>query len=107
MNVDDTLVVLGVFIFWQIAAIVSVLFKDRTGKIPRRSIVIFLICGGILAVFRAGIFSYLSYRNQTHTNYPSLRPLYLCLLPELRLAGMLTIEDEFVVSCNVLRFSTR
>jgi hypothetical protein len=93
MGVDDTLIVLGVFIFWQVVAMLSVLFKDRKAKIPRRSFIVFLLCGSILAVFRAWAFWYLSYRNRTHTNYASLRPLYLCLLPEGRFVGMLRMEN--------------
>ena len=93
MSVNDTLIALGVFIFWQIAAMFSVLFKDRNAKIPRRSIIVFLLCGSMLAVFRAWAFSYLSYRNRTHTNYASLRPLYFCLLPEGSFVGMLRMEN--------------
>jgi hypothetical protein len=86
---NETLIVLGIFILWYLAAIIFVLAKKRKSEITKRGVLLFLVCGSLLALFRSWAYWYLSYRMRTHTFYETLRPLMLCLLPEAALVNLL------------------
>jgi len=93
MTIDETLIAFGAFLLWYCVALAFALYKGREAKINWRGFALFLICGGLLAVYRSWAYWYLSYRMRTHTGTEALRPLELSLLPEARFVGLVQLDS--------------
>ena len=93
MPIDETLIALGALLLLYCVALAFALYKGCEAKISGRGVALFLICGGLLAVYRSWAYWYLSYRMRTHTGTETLRPLELSLLPEARFVGLVQLES--------------
>lgn len=81
------LIALGIFLSWYCAALAFALYRGLKAEVRTRGLVIFLMCGSLLAVYRWWAYWYLSYRHRTHTVSETYRPLELSLLPEASFVG--------------------